>query len=468
MQAKRSASMLTRCATVFLFLAALAGACVAEPFRDGDTVVFFGDSITHGGLYHKYIVDFYRTRYPERKIRFVNSGIGGDTAAGAMKRIPEDVAEYDPSWVVFHFGMNDVDRGAYSDKSSPDLLRRRSAAYRKYCRNLDALVRKVAKAAPRAKFIYMTPTVYDDTAVPTNMPTGATGWASVNQRGCSVALSMMAGHVLEKAARDGALGIDLYTPLQNYLMKRRANEPHFMLTRWDRVHPEGLGHSIMAWTFLRAQGVDPVVSDIAIDAAAPSVLHSQNAEVSGIAAIDGGVGFTVLEKSLPCPVDAAAKPVVGEFDFAHSLNREMLSVAGLAPGQYGLLVDGCAVGEWSADELARGVNLSLLDALPQVSQSRSVFDANERNCDTERVLRNHHSARWAYSGRTDVDDVTAFAKWIEEKGEKGYFAKFVPGYVEYWPRYREVRAELLAAQEKVYVLASPQRRCYRVVKSKTK
>lgn len=65
--------MLTRCATVLLFLVALAGACVAEPFRDGDTVVFFGDSITHGGLYHKYIVDFYRTRFPERKIRFVNS-----------------------------------------------------------------------------------------------------------------------------------------------------------------------------------------------------------------------------------------------------------------------------------------------------------------------------------------------------------------------------------------------------------
>ena len=67
--------MLTRCATVLLFLVALAGACVAEPFRDGDTVVFFGDSITHGGLYHKYIVDFYRTRFPERKIRFEYYGV---------------------------------------------------------------------------------------------------------------------------------------------------------------------------------------------------------------------------------------------------------------------------------------------------------------------------------------------------------------------------------------------------------
>lgn len=30
--------MLTQCATVLLFLVALAGACVAEPFRDGSRV----------------------------------------------------------------------------------------------------------------------------------------------------------------------------------------------------------------------------------------------------------------------------------------------------------------------------------------------------------------------------------------------------------------------------------------------
>ena len=50
----------------------------AAPFKDGDTVVFLGDSITHGGRYHQFITDFYRTRYPDARIRFVNSGIGGD------------------------------------------------------------------------------------------------------------------------------------------------------------------------------------------------------------------------------------------------------------------------------------------------------------------------------------------------------------------------------------------------------
>lgn len=56
-----------------------------------------------------------------------------------------------------------------------------------------------------------------------------------------------------------------------------------MLTRWDRVHPGEAGHSIMAWTFLKAQDVDPVVSDVAVDAATLAVSRSVNAEVSGVA-----------------------------------------------------------------------------------------------------------------------------------------------------------------------------------------
>ena len=35
------------------------------PFKDGDRVVFFGDSITHGGFYGEYVNLFYATRYPE-------------------------------------------------------------------------------------------------------------------------------------------------------------------------------------------------------------------------------------------------------------------------------------------------------------------------------------------------------------------------------------------------------------------
>lgn len=52
----------------------------SAPFKDGDRVVFFGDSITHGGFYGEYVNLFYATRYPERNIWFSNSGWSGARA----------------------------------------------------------------------------------------------------------------------------------------------------------------------------------------------------------------------------------------------------------------------------------------------------------------------------------------------------------------------------------------------------
>lgn len=55
--------------------------------RDKDTVVFLGDSITAARTYGKIIENYTLLRYPERRVRFVNAGWGGDTAAGGLGRI---------------------------------------------------------------------------------------------------------------------------------------------------------------------------------------------------------------------------------------------------------------------------------------------------------------------------------------------------------------------------------------------
>jgi hypothetical protein len=61
--------------------------------KDGDTVVFLGDSITHQCLYTQYVEDYFYTRFPNVHIRFHNAGVGGDRAADALARFDQDVAE---------------------------------------------------------------------------------------------------------------------------------------------------------------------------------------------------------------------------------------------------------------------------------------------------------------------------------------------------------------------------------------
>jgi len=64
--------------------------------RDGDVVCFVGDSITHDGLYHKILSDVVTLRDPARRVRWVNAGISGDSAGGAVGRFDRDVAPHRP------------------------------------------------------------------------------------------------------------------------------------------------------------------------------------------------------------------------------------------------------------------------------------------------------------------------------------------------------------------------------------
>ena len=55
----------------------------ALTFRDKDLVVFLGDSITEDNAYAGILADWYLTRFPERDVRFVNSGVPGEVGGGA-------------------------------------------------------------------------------------------------------------------------------------------------------------------------------------------------------------------------------------------------------------------------------------------------------------------------------------------------------------------------------------------------
>ena len=437
-------------------------------FADGDTVVFFGDSITHGGRYHEFITDYYITRFPRSRIRFVNSGVGGDTACASVIRIPDDIVPYSPTHVVFHFGMNDVKRRLYVKDMPPDRIAKAESARKMYERNFALLVSKVREAAPRASFIYMTPTPYDDTAIPTNVPPGATGWAVVNQIGCNAALENFAYSVKRKAREDNVLSVDLMTPMKGVLDSRRRTDPHFMLTSWARVHPKEAGHAIMSWVFLMAQGAPSTVSDIAVDIAATSVVFSANAEVSSIETSPDAVSFVVKAEAIPFPVPHQAREFLRRFDVEKRLNKEQLRVSGLSSGEWQFFIDSYFVGTYSAAELSGGILLGFNEKTPQYRQAAEVFKAQEAVSSRERKVRDAHYVRWKYGRYTNVDDILAFRKWTEDENNRrkgGIFAKYIPQYCEYWPEHKSILASIFSEKEKVREMAKPVARRYRLLRT---
>ena len=71
-----------------------------------------GDSITAQRLHTNFIEAYYRTRYPNLRLHFRNSGIGGNRAGSVLARFDYDVAAWKPTIVSVELGMNDVNVGA--------------------------------------------------------------------------------------------------------------------------------------------------------------------------------------------------------------------------------------------------------------------------------------------------------------------------------------------------------------------
>jgi hypothetical protein len=74
-----------------------------------------------------------------------------------------------------------------------------------------------------------------------------------------------------------------------------------------------------------------------------------------------GIAFTYEPKSLPFPVTAEYKEVEKFYPLTERFNQEILVVERLRPGTYELLFDGVKVGEFTAEEFGKGVNIATLN-----------------------------------------------------------------------------------------------------------
>ena len=222
----------------------LSGSVRAELFKDGETVCFLGDSITHGREYHSMIYAYYLTRFPDRTIHFVNAGISGDSAGGALGRLDDDVISKSPSTVVVMLGMNDVGRGNYVANPTEKQLAAQVAALDRYRANMDKVLGRLSSETS-AGFMLMTPSPFDQTCV---------NQRGNNQPGCNDGLAKCAEIVRQLAAKYHAEVIDLHGPMTAFNLEHQKSDPTYTLIGPDRVHPGPPGNLMMAWLFLKAQG----------------------------------------------------------------------------------------------------------------------------------------------------------------------------------------------------------------------
>ena len=441
---------LLRLICLLALLVQTCGAIDAPQFQAGDRWCVLGDSITHGGLYHHYVELYYATRFPTRPVDVINCGIAGDTVWGSLRRLQWDCLDAKPTVVSVMLGMNDIDRQLYEPGNSiTNVEHLRAERVEGYEKTMRQLTRELL--ASGAKVILVKPSIFDDTA---DLP-------KTNCPGLGAALAGLANRVQAIAGEFKVSAVDFSGPMSAINREQQRRDPHFTIVGADRVHPGSPGHLVMAYEFLRAQQVPKTVSQIAIDAAARTVGQSENCEVTDLTVGTNLVSFTCLEAALPFPVEESAVPALGFVPFTQDLNQEILLVRGLAPGDYELSIDGQVIRNFTAGELADGVNLAGATNAPQLQQSLAVLAGLRRKWDAVAKLRTiayvEHGA-WPEAKRpVDVAQMTAKVKERIAKVGTGnsWIVAQQKQFFDLKPRENELRAQVEAAVAQARLINRP-------------
>lgn len=344
-----------RTALLLLAVAVVAG---AEPLviRDGERVVFLGDSITERNLPEGWagvVEAMLALRLPDRQVTCWNLGWGGDTAPKAVKRFARDVAPLRPTLVVVGLGMND---GGFAGFDAGRLSYYLSAQ-----RELAAAVRGLG-----ARGLWLTPTPVD------GRKRSASGFYKDLDR-YPPALERFADGLLGLVGELGAPVVDLYHPLAATIAEIQVATPAFSLAPRDGVHPDAVGHLLIARQVLAALALPRSCGSIAIRGGRAET--ADGAVVADLARDGDGLSFALTPGSLPFPVPRDARPALTLVPFQREWNALDLAVDGLEPAAaYRLTVDDAACGRFTGAELAAGIDAALLDEAPWLRQARACWD----------------------------------------------------------------------------------------------
>ena len=207
-------------------------------FKNFDRIVFAGDSVTDMGSqqpvgeglfenvgqgYVRIVENMLAVYYPELFLRVTNSGISGNTSRDLLERFDRDVVDLNPDWVSICIGINDV----WRQFDSPAIIDSHVLPD-EYEKNVEEMILKVMDKV-KGIFIlspYIIEPIRED-------------W--VRKR-----MDEYVTICKKLADKHGCRFVDFQKMYEDYCRIR-----HSSFIAWDRIHPNKIGSTLMAKTFLK-------------------------------------------------------------------------------------------------------------------------------------------------------------------------------------------------------------------------
>lgn len=232
-------------------------------------VLFLGNSITWAGTYVSNIEAYLVLQDPALQIAIMNLGLASETVSGLSEpghargrfprpdlheRLDRVLLQTKPDLVFACYGMND---GIY--------LPFDEERFKKFKDGIHRLREKVLKTG--ARLIHLTPPDYDE--------------QRGNSKGYSVVLDRYADWLLRNVQDSGWEVIDIHYPMQRYLQEHRRVDSIFGLDAFalakDGIHPDSIGHWIIAREILLYLGFKDVAKKQSISHSLENKLNADQA-----------------------------------------------------------------------------------------------------------------------------------------------------------------------------------------------
>jgi hypothetical protein len=338
--------------------------------RDGDKVVFIGNTFIERDRHYGYIETALTVRYPGKRIQFRNMAWPGDTVDIQLRplnfgELREHLERYRPTVALLSYGLNEAFEG-------PGKVEEFIEGYRRILDILTELeVREVVLIGPN--------------------PHEAKGDPFPDPSDHNRNLAPYSKAIRDLASERGGRFVDLFEALG------RGEKQSAPYTE-NGIHLNGYGYRLAAREIDRTLHSNREPWSIDIEAGEGAVNEPTGAEVENLETAPSSVSFTATSDSLPPPAMGEIETPGGGIRLgSQGAPDRRLSVHRLAPGEYELLVDGERIAKGDTNDLESGLPWATGPEYARFEEARqSVLKKNEYFCYRWRA----HNGEYIYGRRS--------------------------------------------------------------------
>lgn len=309
--------------------------------KNGDRVVFLGNSLFENDLQYGYLELALTTRWPDRDVTFRNIGWSGDNVFGearshftkpptAYDLLIEQITKAKPTIVFIAYGGIEAQEG--------------EAGLPRFNEGLNKLLDKTDELG--AKAILLSPIPIMSAESPANL-------ATQNKN-----LELYAAAIAKAAAARGKQFIDIFNPLQEINKNVKLSDNGFHLDETGYYYLSTTLENGLGLASPRKEAITINVSKQGIEASAPAKIIDAGKDIANFK-------FTIYEEYLPLPLPEQHAGIVN--------NVRLLKVVGLKKGFYTLTANDAQVITASAKKWAEGVEIKQGPSFSQVSKLREMI-----------------------------------------------------------------------------------------------